>query len=57
MMSTKAHSQAAEQLSLLGQDTSVAFSTQIEILKAIKNGIIGNKTKKDLYVSLDIIPK
>lgn len=57
MLSDKARESAfklVEQLEIRNPNSS---ASHIEALRTIKNGIIGNKTKKDLYISFNIIPK
>lgn len=57
MLSDKARESAFKLVDQLGSNSSISPSSQIDVLRTIKNGIIGNKTKKDLYISLNIIPK
>jgi hypothetical protein len=48
---TSRHEQAVAELN------SPVPADRVRALRFIKNSIIGNKTKKDLYVNLNIIPK
>ncbi|CAB4378080.1 unnamed protein product [Rhizophagus irregularis] len=50
-MNSLKHNQAVDELN--SSDPAV----RVKALRFIKNNIIGNKTKKDLYIQLNVIPK
>jgi hypothetical protein len=50
-MNSLKHNQAVDELN--SSDPAVC----VKALRFIKNNIIGNKTKKDLYIQLNVIPK
>ena len=50
-MNSSKHIHAVEELN--SPDPAV----RVKALRFIKNNIIGNKTKKDLYIQLSVIPK